>query len=386
MRNAGAVLALLLVAAAVAAREYAPRVVSPHRADAYSMRTFREFPRWRDLRGDALAWEVYKYLVGTRSGVFHVNEVIEGRDALSEYRIVRDPVKIVNVYGYGFCGLVGPVMEGVWKDMGAGRARTLALPDWSHVTSEVFYGGGWHYVDLDVRAVFRRDDGTLASMADARRDPSLWKGRGPLFFPNDPLEKTRQVYLRTPVHHYYGFNQSGHTMDYVLRQGETFTRWWTPQGGRWCHPREWNRVDWLRRLIEQDPRGPKPNHRHFTVHNYANGRFVYRPNLTAGSSDFRDGACDARNVRPAGDGHGRSGGGTVSSGVAASAVAGIAGDRGAEVNYSVPISVFSGDLDMIQQWFVMNRYKAPETVKQDDGNFLSGVFGIITSPITIWFD
>ena len=37
MRIAGAVLALLLVAAAVAAREYAPRVVSPHRADAYSM-------------------------------------------------------------------------------------------------------------------------------------------------------------------------------------------------------------------------------------------------------------------------------------------------------------------------------------------------------------
>jgi hypothetical protein len=300
MRITGIVLAVLLLSAgAVEAREYAPRVVSPHRADAYSMQTFRQFTRWRDLDGDALAWEVYKYLVDTRSGVFHVNEVLEGRDALSEYRIVRDPVKIINVYGYGFCGLFGPVMEGVWKDMGAGRARTLALPDWSHMTSEVFYDGGWHYVDLDVRAVFRRDDGTLASIADARRDPSLWKGRGPLFFPNDPLQKTRQVYLKTPVQHYYGFNQSGHTMDYVLRQGETFTRWWTPQGGRWHHRPEWNRVDWLRRLIEQEPRGPKPNHRHFTIHNYANGRFVYRPNLTAGSTDFRDGAWDATNVRPA---------------------------------------------------------------------------------------
>ncbi len=303
MRIAGVVLAVLLLAAGAAqAREYAPRVVSPHRADAYSMRTFRAFPRWRDLEGDALAWEVYKYLVDTRSGVFHVNEVLEGHDALSEYRVVRDPVKIVNVYGYGFCGLFGPVMEGVWKDMGAGRARTLALPAWSHVTSEVFYDGGWHYVDLDVRAVFRRPDGTLASMADARRDASLWNGRGPLFFPNDPLEKTRRVYLKTPVQHYYGFNQSGHTMDYVLRQGETFTRWWTPQGGRWHHRAEWNRLDWLRRLIEQDPRGPKPNHRHFTIHNYGNGRFVYRPDLTDRSTDFRDGAWDARNVRPAAGG------------------------------------------------------------------------------------
>jgi len=298
MRIAGIALAVLLAAGTVGAREYAPRVVSPHRADAYSMRTFRAFPRWRDLEGDALAWQVYTYLVDTRSGVFHVNEVLEGDDALREYQVVRDPVKIINVYGYGFCGLFGPVMEGVWKDMGAGRARSLALPDWSHVTSEVFYGGGWHYVDLDVRAVFRRDDGTLASMADARRDPSLWKGRGPYFFPNDPLDKTRRVYLKTPVHHYYGFNQSGHTMDYLLRQGETFTRWWTPQGGRWHHRPEWNRYDWLRRLIEQEPRGPKPNHRHFTVHNYANGRFVYRPNLTQGSTDFQDGAWDGHNVRP----------------------------------------------------------------------------------------
>ena len=24
-------------------------------------------------------------------------------------------------------------------------------------------------------------------------------------------------------------------MDYVLRRGATFTRWWTPQGGRWNH-------------------------------------------------------------------------------------------------------------------------------------------------------
>jgi hypothetical protein len=31
------------------AAEHAPRILSPHNADAYSMRTFAEFPRWRDL-------------------------------------------------------------------------------------------------------------------------------------------------------------------------------------------------------------------------------------------------------------------------------------------------------------------------------------------------
>ena len=165
--------ALCLLAAPASAREHAPRVVSPHRADAYSMKTFAEFPRWRGLRGDALAWEVYQYLADTHSGLFHVNEVLEGDDALGEYRIVRDPVKIINVYGYGFCGLLGPVMAGVWEDMGGGPARTVTLPDWAHVVSEVFYDDTWHYVDVDVRAVFRRADGSLASLADARREPRV---------------------------------------------------------------------------------------------------------------------------------------------------------------------------------------------------------------------
>lgn len=297
MRSFVSLIFWCILAAFAAAREYAPRVVSPHRADAYSMRTFAEFPRWRGLRGDALAWEVYQYLVDTHSGLFHVNEVLEGDDALSEYRVVRDPVKIINGYGYGFCGLLGPVMAGVWEDMGGGPARTVTLPDWAHVVSEVFYDDAWHYVDVDVRAVFRRADGRLASLAEARREPGLWVNRGPLFFPNDPLDATRQVYQRTRVQNYYGFNQSGHTLDYVLRQGESFTRWWTPQGGRWNHPREWSSEAWLRQLIEQEPRGPKPNHRHFTVHNYANGRFVYRPNLTDRSTDLADGASAIDNVR-----------------------------------------------------------------------------------------
>jgi hypothetical protein len=291
-------LVALVGAPDIEAREYAPRVVSPHNADAYSMRTFRQFHRWRDLEGDQLAWEVYKYLVDTRTGVFHMNEVLEGDDVLSEYRTVRDPVKIVNVYGYAYCYIFGPMMAGVWQDMGQGKARTLSLPDWRHVTTEVFYDDRWHYVDLDVRAVFRRADGKLASMEEARRDATLWQGRGPLFFPNDALERTRQIYRRTPVHHYHGFNQSGHTMDFLLRQGETLTRWWTPQGGRWHHAEVFHQTDWLRKLIEQDPRGPKPNHRHFTVHNHANGRFVYQPDLSDRSTDFQDGVYHSENVRP----------------------------------------------------------------------------------------
>jgi lysophospholipase L1-like esterase len=299
---------LLLATSAAYARVYSPRVVSPHNADCYSMKTFADFARWRDLKGDARAWEIYKYLVDTRTGVFHMNEVLEGDDTMGEYRTIRDPVKIINVYGYAYCGIFGPMMAGVCELAGVGKGRSLGLPAWSHSVAETFYDGKWHYLDLDVRAAFRRPNGTLASMEDARQDAALWTGRGPLFFPNDTLDSARAVYQKTDIDYYHNFWMSGHTMDYVLRQGETFTRWWTPQGGRWHHADSYDRQEWLRNLMAQPPRGPKPNHRDFTVWNYGNGRSVYQPNLTDRSDqsdrsdDFTDGAYDAKNVQPAADG------------------------------------------------------------------------------------
>ncbi len=290
--------AAVALAGPAAAREYAPRVVSPHNADAYSMKTFAQFPRWRDLRGDAKAWEVFRYLADRRTGLFPLGkEVLEGRDALPEFATVRDPVKLINVYGYGYCGILGPTMAGVGRDMGLGRSRAVVLPGWGHVAAETFYDGQWHYLDLDVRAAFRRADGSLASLDDARRDPALWKGpQGPLFFPLDPLEPTRRVYEKTPVHHYYGHSQGGHTMDYVLRQGETFTRWWKPQGGRWHHLDAYNESPFPRQILEREPRGPKCKHAGWSDHAHGNGRFDYQPDLTDRSADFDDGAYDADNV------------------------------------------------------------------------------------------
>jgi hypothetical protein len=294
----GVALSLVVVLPA-AAREYSPRVVSPHHADTYSMKSFAQFHRWRDLKDDRLAWEVYQYLTDRRTGLFPLGkEVYEGRDVLPEFRIIRDPVKLINVYGYGFCGILGPTMAGIWHDMEAGPSRTLILPGWNHVVGEVFYAGQWHYLDLDCRAAFRRPDGSLASMAEAQQDDALWKGpSNPVFFPLDPLPEVRKVYAKTPVHPYYGYHFSGHTMDFILRQGETFTRWWKPQDGRWLHWDTYHRDDFFRKLFEREPRGPKCKHAGWTVHTHGNGRFVYQPNLTEKSSDFEDGVYSAENVQ-----------------------------------------------------------------------------------------
>lgn len=294
------VVCLLTIVGQADARIYSPRVLSPHNADAYSMKTFARFHRWRDLEGDAKVFEIYKYLADRRTGIYPLGTPAwEGNEKLSEYAAVRDPVKMLNVYPIGHCGTLGPTMAGIMQDMGIGPSRTLIIHDWNHVAAEVFYDKQWHYLDLDVRAVFRRDDGSLASMQQAQQDDSLWKRpNGPLFFPLDPLDRVRKVYAKTSVSHRYGLSTGGHTMDFVLRQGETFTRWWKPQGGRWNHHPSYVDNDFREKLFEEKPRGPKCKHASFTVHTHGNGRYVYKPNLTASSSDFADGVYDSQNVQP----------------------------------------------------------------------------------------
>ncbi len=283
---------------------YSPRVLSPHNADAYSMKTFAQFHRWRDLKGDAKVYEIFKYLADPRTGLYPLGVPgWEGAEEMSEYGAVRDPVKMINVYPMSFCGTLGPTMAGIIEGMGIGPGRTLVIPGWQHVAAEVFYGGRWHYLDLDVRAAFRREDGSLASMEEAKRDPSLWnQPNGPLFFPLDALNDVQKAYARTTVDHYYAYYSGGHTMDFLLRQGETFTRWWKPQGGRWNHHPSYAQKPFPRNVIEREPRGPKCKHTSFTVHTHGNGRVIYSPNLTRTSSDFEDGVYDFRNVQPGADG------------------------------------------------------------------------------------
>jgi hypothetical protein len=297
-------LPFLLAPARAAAHEHAPRVLSPHNADAYSLKTFALFGRWRDLEGDAKVFEVYRYLAGPRTGLYPLGvPAWEGADDLPELGALRDPVKMLNVYPIGHCGTLGPAAAGIFEGMGMGPARTLIIPGWGHVAAEVFHGGKWRYVDLDVRAVFRREDGSLASMEEARTDPGLWRGpNGPLFFPLDRLDEVREAYARTAVGHRHGVHTGGHTMDFVLRRGESLRRWWKPQGGRWNHHASYGARPFPRSIIEREPRGPKSKHASFSVHTHGNGLFTYRPDLTSRSADFEDGVHESRNVRPGPEG------------------------------------------------------------------------------------
>src|SRR5690606_17804504 len=114
------------------------------------------------------------------------------------------------------------------------------------------------------------------------------------FFPEEELEAVRkQLAGKTVVRPFAA--PAGHTMDYVLRRGETFTRWWRPQGGRWLLSAEDVKDKARRELIEQEPRGPKPRSAGLSEFPYGNGRFDYQPNLSH-QADVDDGLFDVRNI------------------------------------------------------------------------------------------
>src|SRR5574341_841363 len=78
---------------------YSPRILSPHNADTYSLKTFAQFSRWRELSGDAKVYEVYKYLIDQRTGIYPMGvPAREGNEDLPEHGAVTDPVKMLNVY------------------------------------------------------------------------------------------------------------------------------------------------------------------------------------------------------------------------------------------------------------------------------------------------
>ncbi len=276
------------------------RLTGEHTADVTDLERFRQFPAWRDKKGNDLALAVWKYLCGYETGLYHFNEVLEGQDTFDEYATVRDPLKILNVYNMGYCGIFGPVLDGIFQGVGFEQGRSFGVELWNHCATEVWYDDAWHYLDLDVRGVLTDADGTVVSLDEAKRNRSVWTNppvKVEPFFPNDPdMNKVFEIYRDSKINYYYRWFESGHTMDYSLRQGESFTRWWTPQGGRWNHLPRYNKSKWVNALIREKPVGMKPNHRDFTRWNHGNGLFHYAPALSDESTDFADGIYAATNL------------------------------------------------------------------------------------------
>ncbi len=114
-------------------------------------------PPGADEERKALA--IWKFLVDWR---YHYYPAEEGDE-------IHDPVKFINVYGYGFCDDCAENFAVLCRAAGI-RARIWGLD--GHVVGEAFYGGRWHMFDPDHEVVYRSADGKIASVEDLAADPS----------------------------------------------------------------------------------------------------------------------------------------------------------------------------------------------------------------------
>ncbi len=92
---------------------------------------------------------------------------------------IHDPVKFLNVYGYGFCDDSAATFSVLAKAAGI-KSRIHGLS--GHVVAEAYYNGAWHMFDPDHQVVYRTEDGKIASVADLEKRPQIITAK-----PKDPI-------------------------------------------------------------------------------------------------------------------------------------------------------------------------------------------------------
>jgi outer membrane murein-binding lipoprotein Lpp len=137
---------------------------------------------------------------------------------------LHNPVKFLNVYGYGWCNDAAHNLAMLWRVAGL-KARAWGLQ--GHVVPEVFYNEGWHILDpTDESFHPTRDNLTVASAEQIRNEPYL-------FYRTKGLYAGRDMRLRYA--RYYGdddnkleieFEDKGHNQSLNLMPGERFVQHW----------------------------------------------------------------------------------------------------------------------------------------------------------------
>ncbi|HLA39530.1 MAG TPA: hypothetical protein VJ417_06020, partial [Candidatus Glassbacteria bacterium] len=247
---------------------------------------------------------LWAWLTDSITGLYPVQGIYEDPDPGPAFPFFdeRDLVKVLNVHGHGYCGLLSPTLDGIYAAAGFEDSRIHNMDANHHCITEVHYDGGWHYFDMDLRGMLYRPDGTVASVRDAMTIETLWTEPSRKIEPFYPLDDKAGMYESfrpcklTPMYHWY---KNGHTMDFALRPGESLTRWWQPVGDRWFH--SWPNLGgfdytFLTRKFNQAPRGLKSKHDGWSKWTHGNALFSYSPRLGSAWQDFQRGAFDYRDV------------------------------------------------------------------------------------------
>jgi hypothetical protein len=133
---------------------------------------------------------------------------------------VRDPVKMLNVYGFALCGDNAPVLMELWRAAGLRARRGYPI---AHCVSETWYDGGWHMLDADESVLFLdRDNRTILPENAVARDHDLSKRAY-------QSQSLAALYNYDATHTGDFPSHEQHRMDFTLRPGESI-EWRFGQG------------------------------------------------------------------------------------------------------------------------------------------------------------
>lgn len=290
------VAAIVVFAPVAFGQVFSPWVNSEHTPDFRDPVRFGQFAAWKDLKDQDLAVAVWKYLTDPVTGTYHFTDMYElPKEPYWEVKLVQDPMKILNVYGFAVCNMHTSMVCGLYKGMGFEDVR-LAGWEQYHATPEVFWDGGWHYIDVDERAYILDDKGNVASAADVYKHPEWWEPSSktvrPFYPQNGGLRGVQTMAKHGPPEYCYNWYDGGYAPDFVLKPGEKVERFFGPQG-HWRVPSSYLEGG-TREIVSHEPSGPKSGG--FSENSYGNARFDYEPVLGSDAGDYEKGVWADRNV------------------------------------------------------------------------------------------
>ncbi len=287
------------------------KVVSDKNPDASSVEAIVDAIIRPGMTDQQKAEAVFYYLV-RRLYHHHTPEEpnadgLKDRNHSSENTNVIDTVKALNVYAHALCGSQSWYQNELWNAAGLfGRINGVT----GHTAPEVKYGGGWHYLDVDMMGFFRRRDGTIPTIDEIKADRSL---------AFDKHDKQPEICFRGRPqgiwnclkngvrYSMYGRKVGVHSMNLTLREGESLTRYfWRQWGPKWryyCPP--WRTSVYAKRLRSRynTSGGPSRDITYYLFKRKGQARFgnwelVYQPPLAKPSA--LAGVYEMKNVRHGG--------------------------------------------------------------------------------------
>lgn len=277
-----------------------PRILREGQPDTHSLESIVSSIVKPGMSQRDKAMAVYDFV---RNHVYHWGPAREHPDRNSyDYGVVYDPVKLINVYGYGYCFQNRAAAEALWEAAGL-EARCAGIG--GHSIAEVFYDGQYHYLDSDQHGYCLLPDGlTVASIAQVERDPIALilnqpKPSNPFFpagrDPKVPYESKVlfAAYFASTADNFYQHDKivTGHRMDITLLLGMLYQRRFAADG-RWNIHNSGTEFEY--KVGYHDPRrGPKD---FLSDTGYANGDLLYQPDLTSRSTEYAAGVWEDANI------------------------------------------------------------------------------------------